>query len=325
MNETTNSRSTSLDDPIVSVIIPIYNAEKTLRRTVDSILKQTFHDFELILVNDGSNDGSLSICYLYASKDVRIKVVNHKNMGLSLARSSGIKASIGHYILFVEADDWIEPDTLEALYGEAKKTDADMVICDYFEHLDNAVKEMKQRPNYFSADNVLGEIIRGEMGGVMWNKLIRRSIFQQFHVQFPADIILLEDMYINAQLLLHPLKLAYVDKALYHYDRTANPNSITMSKKPNFNKTANGLVTLFRELFVNTKFWPLWVEHQLPWISYLCLYYQSFSSIKYQKEFHYLIDYKVTGVNRFVLLGLNHYRLAIIAIRLRKMIGRLLH
>ena len=155
MNETTNSRLSSLDAPIVSVIIPIYNAEKTLRRTVDSILKQTFHDFELILVNDGSNNGSLSICYLYASKDVRIKVVNHKNMGLSLARSSGIKASLGHYILFVDADDWIEPDTLEALYGEAKKTDADMVICDYFEHLDNAVKEVKQRPNYCSADNVL--------------------------------------------------------------------------------------------------------------------------------------------------------------------------
>lgn len=114
----------------ISIIVPIYNAENHLEKCIKSILTQTVEDLELILVDDGSKDNSLSICKAYANKDSRIKVIHQKNAGVSAARNHGIEVAEGDFIGFVDSDDWIDAHMYEILLEEAKKTNADVVMCD---------------------------------------------------------------------------------------------------------------------------------------------------------------------------------------------------
>ena len=114
--------------PKISVIVPVYNAEKYLHRCIDSILSQTFTDFELLLINDGSNDGSGAICDEYAAKDSRVRVFHKENCGVSSARNLGIVNSTAEFVVLIDSDDWFALDTLEVLLKEQKKYDADCVV-----------------------------------------------------------------------------------------------------------------------------------------------------------------------------------------------------
>ena len=115
----------------ISVIVPVYKAEKYLSRCVNSILGQTFSDFELILIDDGSPDKSGILCEEFAKKDARIRVIHQKNQGVSAARQKGLDNATGEYVIHADPDDWVEPDWLETLYLEAERTKADMVMCDF--------------------------------------------------------------------------------------------------------------------------------------------------------------------------------------------------
>nr|MCR4662874.1 glycosyltransferase [Endomicrobiaceae bacterium] len=108
--------------PKVSVIVPVYNVEQYLRQCLDSIINQTFKDFECICVNDGSTDNSLTILQEYSKKDNRIKIINQKNSGSSVSRNNGIKQALGQYVSFVDADDWITDNYLEILYNKIIET-----------------------------------------------------------------------------------------------------------------------------------------------------------------------------------------------------------
>lgn len=115
--------------PEVSIIVPVYKVEPYLNKCVDSILAQTFTDFECILVDDGSPDSCGKICDEYVQKDSRVKVIHQENQGLSAARNSGLDMASGAWIVFVDSDDWIEPDAVEVLYRAALQNDADMAVC----------------------------------------------------------------------------------------------------------------------------------------------------------------------------------------------------
>ena len=117
----------------VSIIVPVYKAEAYLHRCVDSILAQTFTNWELLLIDDGSPDRSGAICDEYASKDARIRVFHKENGGVSSARQKGQDEAQGEYTIHADPDDWVEPTMLEELYKKAKEDDADMVICDYYQ------------------------------------------------------------------------------------------------------------------------------------------------------------------------------------------------
>ena len=119
---------------IVSVIVPIYNAENYLHECVDSILAQTIHDIEVILVDDGSTDESENICDAYCLKDNRVRVFHKTNGGISSARNLGLKYAQGEYISFIDSDDWIDINALEDMYNLAKKENSDIVICDMIDH-----------------------------------------------------------------------------------------------------------------------------------------------------------------------------------------------
>jgi glycosyltransferase involved in cell wall biosynthesis len=199
----------------ISVIIPVFNTEKYLRRCLDSVLAQTFPDFELILVDDRSTDTSTEICEEYAKKDRRIKVIhNAQNKGCPQARKTGLDAASGDYIQFIDSDDWIEPDMLELMYSKAVSDDLDMVYCGFYINTDSE----QQEPELLYLDDKL-EMIKGiaVWNGflpVVWNKLVKNEIYKQ--IIFPTAHFA-EEHQISIQAIHYLKKISYIKIALYHY------------------------------------------------------------------------------------------------------------
>lgn len=212
--------------PKVSVIVPVYKAEKYLNRCVDSLLAQTFKDFEVLLIDDGSPDKSGEMCDEYARKDSRVRVFHKENGGVSSARQMGIDNARGEYTIHADPDDWVEPDMLEELYKKAKETGADMVICDYYVNIGNKQKYIKQQPSSLLHEDVLCQLFQ-QLHGSCCNKLVRLDCCRKYDVKFPLSLSKFEDLYVNASLLKNPMKVEYLGEAFYHYDQTANVSSLT--------------------------------------------------------------------------------------------------
>lgn len=201
--------------PKISIIVPVYKAETYLYRCVDSILAQTFTDWELLLIDDGSPDRSGDICDEYAQKDTRIRVIHKENGGVSSARQRGLDESIGEYTIHADPDDWVEPEMLEGLYNKAKEEDADMVICDFIYEYKTRSIICKQHLDSCDAEYILKQMFSQQLPGMCWNKLIRRECYIKYNISFPKDIIRWEDLYVICSLLMHPIKCAYLSKAFY--------------------------------------------------------------------------------------------------------------
>ena len=213
-----------------SVIVPVYKAERLIRRCMNSLLSQTFRGFEILLVDDGSPDRSGEICDEYARKDSRVRVFHKQNGGVSSARQFGLDRARGEYVIHADPDDWIEGEMLEELYAKAKAEDADMVICGFYTERRRKTIYESQCPPDLTPDGVLSQLLLQKMHGASWNKLVRRSLFEKYQVSYPKEIICWEDLYVNCELLRHHIRLAYVAKAYYHYDRSSNKESITHTR-----------------------------------------------------------------------------------------------
>lgn len=217
--------------PKVSVIVPAYNAERYLERCLDSIAVQTMPDFECIIVDDGSTDKTGIIADAYARADSRFRVIHQSNGGVSVARQTGIDAATGIYTIQFDADDWVEANMLEEMLNEAEEKDADMVICDI-----NVITQTEnivwiQRPESLKSEIVFGQMMQQLFGGLC-NKLIRKVCYLKYNVQFVPGMNLAEDLFVCLRLLSHPIKVGYVPKALYHYDRTQNAQSLVNTGVP---------------------------------------------------------------------------------------------
>lgn len=212
--------------PKLSVIVPVYKAEEYLHRCVDSILSQTFTDFEVLLIDDGSPDRSGEICDEYAKKDSRIRVIHKENGGVSSARQCGIDNAQGEYTIHADPDDWVEPTMLEELYSKAKSEDADMVICDYLLYANQNNTYVSQKPASLRYDSLFKQYLGQELHGSLCNKLIKRNLYSLYNINFPSEIIRWEDLFIVCNILLHPIKVVYLNTAYYHYDISINENSI---------------------------------------------------------------------------------------------------
>ena len=207
--------------PDISVIVAVYNAEKTIRKCVDSLLAQTFTNLEILLIDDGSIDNCGKICDEYALSDSRIRVVHKKNGGVSSARQCGIENAQGEYTIHADPDDWVEPEMLEELYNKASEENADMVICDYY--IDEN-KYVKQQPTSLDHKVVLNELFQ-HLHGSCCNKLVKRDCYVKYDISFPEQISYCEDQYVMASILLHDIKVAYCPMAFYHYMYSANSQS----------------------------------------------------------------------------------------------------
>lgn len=209
--------------PKISVIVPVYNVEQYLRRCVDSILAQTFKDFELILVDDGSTDNSGNICDEYVKYDKRITVVHQSNSGQAAARNNAISISRSEWICFVDADDLIHPQTLEILYNAVINCNANISLCAECEgtcvpcdFCNEVSAESVSYENFIVDEKYLENLYMngGRSYGVVWGKLIRKSIIQQ--IPFENGRIF-EDIAICCQWLHIAQKVVKVDIPLYFY------------------------------------------------------------------------------------------------------------
>jgi glycosyltransferase involved in cell wall biosynthesis len=167
---------------MISVIVPVYNVKTYLRKCLDSIVNQTFRDLEILIIDDGSTDGSGDICDEYR-KDVRVKVFHTNNRGLSCARNLGLDSASGDWIGFVDSDDWIEPDMYEVLIRKSEETEADVVECGYHADYANASYVYLAIQRTVSNIDAKEALIRGEIGTQVWNKIWRSQFFND--IRFP--------------------------------------------------------------------------------------------------------------------------------------------
>lgn len=213
----------------ISVIVPVYKTERYIHQCVDSILNQTFTDFELILVDDGSPDKCRTICDEYAAKDSRIVVIHQKNGGLSAARNTGIDwvfdNSDSQWIAFVDSDDWVHPEYLSFLYEAAIQNNVKISMCSFVRTTERTQPEADFRPVEVRTPEEVYLRINNMITAYAWGAIYDRDRFK--NVRFPLGK-LYEDIFITYKVFFSTDRIAYSDTALYYYYR--NPHSITQGK-----------------------------------------------------------------------------------------------
>ena len=209
--------------PIISIIVPIYNVESYLERCIESILNQSFKEFELILVNDGSTDSCKDICNEYKKRDSRIVVVNKKNEGVSSARNLGLDLAKGEYIGFIDPDDFINKDMYKILFDTIQANNSDMVICDYYKVNEDDINKfrnlkcncenikIKNLNNLESIDNLF---LTGEKFIFAWNKLYKRDLFSDLRYEQGR---IYEDEYLAHRILYKCKKVSVIEVKMYYY------------------------------------------------------------------------------------------------------------
>ena len=215
----------------ISVIIPVYNVEKYLCKCLDSILNQTLKEIEVICVNDGSTDNSLSILEDYAKKDTRLKIINQPNQGQSTARNNGIKSAVGKYIGFVDSDDWIDEDFYESLYAAAEKYNSD-VSAGNFKRWGKRIKS--QKLNYLEEKKYTDSADKMREAGIpkynyIWNKIYKRESLLKLDLPFPEGRVY-EDMYWLVRVIYNLNGFVTVPSSNYNYRK--NSGSTVTLKSP---------------------------------------------------------------------------------------------
>ena len=198
----------------ISIIVPIYNAEKFIKKCVDSLLNQTKKEIEIILINDGSTDNTLKILKEY--KDKRIKLFSNKNQGIGKTRNFGISKATSKYIMFCDSDDYYEPNMCELMFNKAEKNNLDLVVCDFYKEYDSGKREsikvasfdyttLKENPSLIRTINL-----------APWNKLYRSELIKDNNIMF-EEKLKYEDTPFVAKALDYAKKIGKIDKCLNHY------------------------------------------------------------------------------------------------------------
>lgn len=213
----------------VSVVVPIYNAGKRLNRCIESIINQTFSNIEIILVNDGSTDCSLDICNKYRVKDKRIIIIDKKNEGSIKTRRRGLESSNGEFVVFVDADDWIDSRFVEILYKEITENCCDVVTCNTYRVLgDNAIVKRKNNSSYFSNDRIYeGEEIKNELVTAWFYghpfppglcaKIYKKDILINSGKYLNRIIFLGDDLFYNIEIFNKASRVKIINAPLYYY------------------------------------------------------------------------------------------------------------
>ena len=206
---------------LVTFILPVYNAESTIYRCLDSILKQTYCNYEVIIVDDGSIDNSGKICDSYSLNDNRFRVIHKENAGVASARQLGVSLATGEYVIHIDSDDWIESNMLSDMMNEI--SDADILVSDYYYNTKHGQTYVRQ-VDCTTSEELLENIIKGEDFGSLWHKLIRRNLYQ--NIKFNTDLTFCEDQLLLFKILTtYQCKVINLHKAYYHYE--CNEGSIT--------------------------------------------------------------------------------------------------
>lgn len=215
----------------VSIIVPVYNAEKYIDRCIKSIIEQTYKNVEIILINDGSKDSSLSILRDFEKKDSRITLIDQSNKGPSAARNIGIEKSTGDYIGFIDADDNIELNYIEKMIEYAYRLNTDMVVCNYKEvriegDIPSNIFTFINDGEAYNCDlKCIGEVLCGR-GGLVWGKLLKSSAIKENNIKFDENISMCEDLLFTLEFIKNTKRLSRINDYLYIHNKY-NDESIT--------------------------------------------------------------------------------------------------
>lgn len=212
-------------NPTVSIIVPVYNAEKTIGRCVDSILNQEYTDFELLLVDDGSKDASGAICDEYAREDERVRVIHKENSGVSDSRNMALDMATGTYLQFLDADDWITPNATRLFVETAQQYNCDMVIADFYRVVGERVshKGAIEEDGVLTREEFATEMMQNPADfyyGVLWNKFFRRDIVEEHKLRMDSKISWCEDFMFNLEYIRYCDVFYALQVPIYYYVKT---------------------------------------------------------------------------------------------------------
>lgn len=257
-----------MEQPLVSVIVPVYNASSHVARCLESIRKQTYKNLEIIVVNDGSQDASLPVCQMYARVDGRILLIDKANGGVSAARNLAIGMAKGKYLQFADSDDYLDPNATQLMVDKAEANQADMVIAHYFrvERVkvppENEEGEPREREvisrygflneGFYSKVDFAKYLMQEPASfyyGVMWNKLYRRDIVHTHAIRCSEELTWSEDLLFNLEYIRYAARFYALETPVYYY--VQNPQSITASKMNlrNTITTKASLFAYYKELY----------------------------------------------------------------------------
>lgn len=296
--------------PLISILVPAYQAEKTIFRCLKSILEQTDDNYEVIVIDDGSSDSTLSICQSFAANN-KIRVLSQNNHGIAFTRQRLLEFAVGQYIQFVDADDWVEPDMVEVMKSILCHGKYDMIIFDYYLHNSMGTKYRSQKPSRLTASDLIKDISSPKMLGVLWNKLIRKELFSD--VKFP-NLKYCEDWCTCMSLFEKTCCIKYSAHALYHYDNTVIENSLTRSICKSSFKHRMDYIDYLKLIGFDINF-PKEYNSQVAGIAYTAIIYkiyndddfvEIFKGISFWNNYNSLYVRLMLTISRFV--GLSHVR-----------------
>ena len=242
--------------PVVSIIVPLYNAEKYIARCLDSLLAQTFMHIEVIIINDGSTDRSREISDTFCRKDTRVSIYDFPNRGVSLARNEGIMRARGKWILFVDADDFIDSDTIEVLLNLQAKHNVNTVLYSFIFEFENTVRNGLLPNQYINLRDILEGRFEVENTDMILcspcNKLYNKKIIIDNEIRFDSELPYGEDFEFNSKYFSCVSDLALTSQALYHYDCSIG-NSGVKKVRHNFDAIINKMDNAFSLLSENVK------------------------------------------------------------------------
>lgn len=211
--------------PLVSIIVPVFNAEKTIERCINSILGQTYKDFELLLLDDGSTDQSGRICDEYAEKDARIRVLHKENSGVSDTRNQGISIAEGEYLQFLDSDDWITPEATTVFVRSMIEYQCDMVIADFYRVIGERVSQKGdiEKEGMLDRSGYAASMLQKPADfyyGVLWNKFYKRSIIEEHQIRMDISIDWCEDFLFNMEYIRYAHAIYVLKIPVYYYVKT---------------------------------------------------------------------------------------------------------
>lgn len=231
-------------DKLITIIVPVYNAEKYIGRCIKSLIEQTYYNIEILIINDGSTDSSLEVCSRFSYGDKRVRVIDQPNAGVSNARNTGLAMAKGDFICFVDADDYVDKDFIHHMYDLKEKNNADLVICGF-----NEIKEDVVINNTFGDIRILLQseamemlLREDEFRGYVWNKLFSKEIIKKTNLSFDEKISVWEDVLFTFKYMCYSKTIIYDPEPKYNYIYIESSSSHKMNHVLNVDKSFSALI-----------------------------------------------------------------------------------
>ncbi len=256
---------------MISVIVSLYNMEEYLNKCIESLLNQTYHDYEILLIDDGSTDNCGKICDDWETKEEKIRVIHKQNGGISSARNCGIRHAKGEWIIFPDPDDWVEPDYLQKLIDIRIQNDADLSICGHY--YSDKVWNATAKSELMNTEKAMEYLMYpNSFSGYAWNKLYSLDIITKNNLSFDEELETIQDLHFSVQYFQFCNKIAYDPEPKYHYV-IHDSGSVSSVNSPLSLRKVKGIVSYERIAELLHEKYPVCEEIAYASLCVLCLRY----------------------------------------------------